>query len=81
MSKGPTLESSASARISAEVGGATVDLLKVAVAWMAWMAGWLAAKSGQTKQAVRTRTGSVCHLSSAYIADNYLPTHPPPTHR
>lgn len=54
------------------MGGATVDLMMVAVAWMA---GWLAGRSrgagrGQTKQAVCIRGGLVYHLPISQTTTN-----------
>lgn len=69
MSKGPTLESSASARISAEGVGRPLTVI-VAVAWR--LDGWqVEGQDGRRPNralCIRPRLG----LSSAYIADHYL---------
>lgn len=64
----------------AGVGGATVDLMMVAVAWMA---GWLAGRGagrGRTKQAVCIRRGLVYHLpisQTTTYSDTSGVVHPP----
>lgn len=62
------------------MGGATVDLMMVAVAWMA---GWLAGRGagrGRTKQAVCIRRGLVYHLpisQTTTYSDTSGVVHPP----